>query len=241
MKQKNQLDFLGHLEELRGRLLICLVGVLITTVASFSFIDPLFDILMRPGGGLRLVYLSPPEALMANIRIAFIAGVAFAMPLIFTQLLLFIAPALYEKEKRLIVPTVIAMFLLFSLGVSFAYFSVLPFAITFFLDFATEELLPMITISSYLSFTANFLFAFGFVFQLPLVFFILGKLNLISARFLRQNRKYALLVIVIMAAVITPPDVFSQLMMSLPLLVLYEIGIILVAITQRKQKREEVH
>ncbi len=238
-KKKSGQDLFDHLEELRVRLVICAAGVLVAAVVSFIFVDRLRDFITRPGGDLQLIYVTPPEALMANIRMAFIAGFAFAMPLIFTQLVLFISPALYKKEKRVIIPTVIAMFVLFTLGVAFAYFTVLPFAITFFLKFAAEGLTPMFTISNYLAFATNFLFAFGFVFQLPLVFLFLGKLNLVSAGFLRQNRKYALLVIVIVAAIITPPDVFSQLMMSAPLLVLYEIGIILVALTQRKQKKEE--
>lgn len=236
-KSKSRVDYFGRLEELRIRLAICAAGVLIAAVASFAFVDCLRDIIIRPGGNLQLIYVQPAEALMANIRIAFIAGFTFAMPLIFTQLVLFVSPALY-KNNKVIIPTVFAMFILFSLGVAFAYFTVLPFAISFFLKFAAEDLTPMFTISNYLAFATNFLFAFGFVFQLPLVFLFLGKLNLVSAGFLRRNRKYALLVILTVAALITPPDVFSQLMMAAPLLFLYEIGIILVALTQRKQKQE---
>ena len=237
-KVKNEMALLEHLEELRKRLLISAIGLLVTTVVCFFYVTPLRELLTRPAGDMQLIYLTPPEALMANIRIAFIGGVVLAMPVIFSQIILFISPGLYKNEKKFIYPTVLAMMFLFALGLTFAYYTVLPFAIRFFLTFETETLAPMFTISNYLSFATNFLFAFGFVFQLPLVFLFLGKLNLVSAPFLRKSRKYALLVIVILSAVITPPDVFSQILMSIPLILLFEIGILLVALVQRGKKKE---
>ncbi len=238
-EKKTEMDLFDHLEELRTRLFICLGGVLVTTVVSFVFVDYLRGLLTRPAGNMVFIYTKPAEALMANIRVAFIAGVVFAMPLLLTQFLLFISPALYKNEKKIIIPSVLAMLLFFAMGFSFAYFTVLPFAIRFFIGFATDDLRPMFTISEYLGFANQFLFAFGFVFQMPLVFLFLGKLNLVTPGFLRKSRKYALLVIFIFAAVLTPPDVFSQVMMAVPLLFLYELGIILVVFAQRGRKKAE--
>jgi sec-independent protein translocase protein TatC len=238
-KKESEMNLFDHLEELRTRLFICAVGLLLTTIVSFVFVDFLRGILTRPAGDMRFIYTQPAEALMANIRVAFIAGVVFAMPLILTQFILFISPALYKNEKRVIIPVILAMLMFFALGFSFAYFTVLPFAIRFFVGFASEELTAMFTISSYLGFATQFLFSFGFVFQMPLVFLFLGKLNLVTAKFLRKSRKYALLIIFVVAAVLTPPDIFSQIMMAFPLMFLYELGIILVVIAQRGKKKEE--
>jgi sec-independent protein translocase protein TatC len=211
-------DLFKHLEELRTRLFISFIVVVVATLICFAFVDYLRVIMLRPAGDLRLIYVTPPEALMASIRIAFVTALALTMPFILTQLMLFVAPALYKDERRMLAPIVLAMVFFFALGVSFAYFVVLPFAIRFFLNFATDDLAAMFTISNYLSFVTSFIFSFGLVFQLPLVFLFLGKLNLINARFLRQNRKFAILIIAIASAVITPPDVFSQIMMGIPLL-----------------------
>ncbi len=127
------------------------------------------------------------------------------------------------------------MYILFALGLSFAYYVVFPFALNFFLSFASSDLVPRFSISQYLSFAISFLFAFGLVFQLPLVFWFLGLIGVVNSSFLRRNRKFALLIIVIVSAILTPPDVFSQILMSIPLLLLYELGIMLVSFTQRNK------
>ncbi|MBS4022211.1 MAG: twin-arginine translocase subunit TatC [Dethiobacter sp.] len=238
-KKKSEMGLLDHLEELRTRLFICISGLVVTTAVSFAFVDFLRSLLTRPAGDMTFIYTRPAEALMANIRVAFIAGVIFAMPLILTQFILFISPALYKNEKKVIIPTVLAMLLFFVLGFSFAYYTVLPFAIRFFIGFASHDLTPMFTISEYLGFATQFLFSFGFVFQMPLVFLFLGKLNIVTPGFLRKNRKYALLIIFVFAAILTPPDVFSQIMMAVPLMFLYELGIMLVVISQRRRKKED--
>ena len=234
------MTLISHLEELRKRLIICLISLLVTTILAFNIVETLQWVLMKPAGNLQLIFVSPPEALMANFRLAFIAGVIFAMPLILFQCLSFVTPALQGDEKKIIFPAVFFMVLFFCLGVSFAYFTVFPFTIRFFMNFASDVVQPMFTIANYLAFAANFIFSFGIVFQMPLLFYILGRLDVVRAQFLRTHRKYALLIIVIVSALLTPPDVVSQLMMAGPLMALYELGILLVVFSQRKSEVADV-
>jgi sec-independent protein translocase protein TatC len=141
-------------------------------------------------------------------------------------------------EKRTIIPLLIFMNLLFFLGMAFSYYIVFPYALKFFMGFETETLQPLFTISRYISFVVAFLISFGAVFQVPVVFWFLGRIGLISSQFLRKKRKFAILVMAVLSAVITPPDIFSQLLMIAPLLVLYEIGVILVRLTERQRRRK---
>jgi len=230
------MSVLEHLKELRRRLFISVLFILAGAVASFAFVEQILDLLTR---GIDLIYIRPAEAFMAHIRVAFTAGLLVASPVIFYQLLAFLAPALKKKEKRVLFLAVILMFLLFCLGICFAWFVVFPFALDFFASFASESLAPRYTVSEYVSFATSFLLAFGFVFQLPLLFWVLGALGIVSSRFLRSSRKYALVIILILSAFITPPDVISQILMAGPLLVLYEFGIGLVALTERKKRRAQ--
>ncbi|MBS4031726.1 MAG: twin-arginine translocase subunit TatC [Clostridiales bacterium] len=239
-KKWDGLTLFDHLEELRKRLFISIITLFIATIIGFTAVDSLRGILTRPAGHLDLIFVSPPEALMANFRLALIAGILISMPVLTYQFLAFIFPALYKNEKKIILPVMAAMLLFFTAGISFAYFTVFPYTIIFFMQFASEGLTAMFTISNYLTFATNFLFAFGVVFQLPILFWFLGWLHIVDAAFLRSQRKYALLFIVVIAAILTPPDVVSQIMMALPLLVLYEIGIILVVISQRLNKKKVI-
>ena len=236
-RSSNHLTLFGHLEEVRKRLIIIAIVVLLTTIMSFTFVEQLQWILTRPAGQLEMIFVSPPEALLANIRLAFLAGLTLAMPLILYQIIAFVLPGLYKDEKKVIVVSVFFMVIFFLLGVSFGYFIVFPFSIRFFMNFASDTVLPMFTITNYLTFASNFILAFGFVYQMPLVFYLLGRFGIVSAEFLRSNRKYALLVIVVLSSVLTPPDIVSQLMMTGPLMVLYEIGIFLVVFSQRGVKK----
>lgn len=236
--KSNELSLLGHLEELRKRLIICAITMLGSTVIGFTFVDTLQQWLLRPAGHLELIFVSPPEALMASFRLAIITGLILSLPLILYQLLAFVMPALYKEEKRVLIPAVLIMVFFFALGSAFAYFTVFPFTIRFFMNFSTTTVKPMFTISNYLSFATSFIFAFGVVFQTPVIFYILGRLGVIDAPFLRKYRKYALLIVMLLSAVLTPPDVISQLMMAGPLMILYEVGTLLVAVSRRNDNKE---
>lgn len=227
------------LEELRKRLIIVTVLVFFGGVACFFYIEEIRRILVMPGEGLemQMVFLTPQEALLANLRLSFVAGALITLPVLLYQLVALVT-FLARRGRKGAFLLAFAMYILFALGLSFAYFVVFPFALNFFLSFASADLMPRFSISQYLSFATSFLFAFGLVFQLPLVFWFLGVIGVVNTAFLRRNRKFALLVIVVFSAVLTPPDVFSQVLMSIPLLVLYEFGIMLVSLTQRKKARQ---
>jgi sec-independent protein translocase protein TatC len=228
------MSIVDHLNELRRRILVSVAVLLIATIACFVYAGPILAHLTR---GVNLIYIRPPEAMMAHIRVAFTAGLAISSPLILYQIIAFLLPALTRKEKKVLLAAVFLMFILFFAGVAFAWFVAFPFAINFFAEFSSDQLLPYYTVGEYVGFVTGFLLGFGLVFQLPLLFWLLGALGLITASFLRASRKYALILILIVAAVITPPDVVSQVLMAIPMLALYELGIILVAMTERSKKR----
>ncbi len=236
--KEDEMSLFGHLDELRKRFIIIAALILVAAIASFAFVDGILAFLTAPAGEMSLIYTTPAEAFMAQIRLAFTAGAVLTLPITFYQVLAFIMPALRRVERRTIVPLLIFMNLLFFLGMAFSYYIVFPFALIFFMGFETETLQPLFTISHYISFVVTFLISFGVVFQIPVVFWFLGRIGLISSQFLRNKRKFAILVMAVLSAVITPPDIFSQLLMVAPLLVLYEIGVILVRLTERKRRRK---
>jgi len=227
------------LEELRKRLIIITVTVFLTAVVCFVFIAEIRQILVLPGRGLdiSLIYLTPAEALLANLRLSFVAAALFTMPIILYQVVALVI-AVTNGQRRHALLLSLSMYFLFLLGLSFAYFVALPYALNFFLSFSTEDLVAQLSIVRFVSFAVTFLFSFGLVFQLPLIFWFLGRVGILNKDFLRRNRKYALLIIVIIAAVLTPPDLFSQVLMSIPLMLLYEIGTVLVQVAQNKRTRE---
>jgi sec-independent protein translocase protein TatC len=233
-------------EELRKRLIIITVLVFIFAIISFTFSDQVRHLLLLPGQrgyfgleargiDLQLIFLTPSEALMANLKLAFITSATVTLPIILYQLVVLITAAA-GMAKRAAFLLALIMYILFLLGFSFAYFVALPFALNFFLGFAAADLVPNFSFARYLSFTTTFLFSFGLVFQLPVVFWFLGSIGIVNTSFLRQNRKFALLIIVIFSAILTPPDVFSQVLMTIPLLLLYELGIFMVYLSWRKKK-----
>jgi sec-independent protein translocase protein TatC len=225
-----RMSFTEHLVELRRRLIICLVAVGIGFAASYSFAERLFAILMRPltrvmPAGEKLVYTALPEAFFTYFKVALIAGVAFASPVIIYQAWSFVAPGLYERERRVLLPIVFFSTIFFLGGALFGYFVVFPFGFKFFISFASDYVRVMPSLRESLGFATWLLLVFGIVFETPLVILILARLGIVNAEKLRRNQKYAVLIVFIIAAVITPPDVVSQFLMAVPLLILYELGI----------------
>lgn len=226
---------LEHLAELRLRLAVSAGALLVAAVVCFANVELIRSVLTRPMEDLQLIYLSPPEAFMANLRLALISGFLLSLPITVYELSAFIFPGLTRDEKIFYISTLTGAAVLFGSGVVFAYFVVYPFTLRFFLQFAAAELEPRFTISDYISFMLSFHLGFGVVFQLPLLTWALGKLGLLTTEFLRRHRKVALLIMLILAAVITPPDIISQVALMLPLLLLYELGIIMVSISEKKR------
>lgn len=244
MNDVNKKPFLSHLEELRKRLIACAIAVGVGFVISYIFSERLFRILISPlmavmGEGERLIFTNLPEMFLTYLKTAFIAAILLVAPVIFYQLWMFIAPGLYQHEKKFAVPFVIFSTILFVGGALFGYFVVFPFGFKFFLGFANESIQALPSVKQYFSFAVKLLFAFGIVFELPVVVFFLAKMGLVTPDFLKRKRKYALLLTFVMAAILTPPDVITQLMMAGPLILLYEIGIIIARVAGRKKVTED--
>jgi len=231
MDDDKKIPFSGHLEELRRRLIVCFIAVGTGFVLSYGFKEKLFQILTRPLIGVmktgdKLIFTGLPEAFFTYLKVAFLSGIILATPIIFYEFWMFVAPGLYDKEKRLMLPIVFLSTLFFLGGSFFGYFIVFPYGFKFFLGFASEIIRPLPSMREYLSFASKLLLAFGVVFELPLIITFLAKLGIVSVSFLKKNRKYAVLLFFVGAAILTPPDVVTQIMMALPLMVLYEISIV---------------
>lgn len=238
------MTLLDHLSELRVRLVRSLMALAVGFFACYGFAEELFNYLMIPltralPSGSKLIYTALPEAFFVYMQVALVAGAFLASPYLFYQIWMFIAPGLYDDEKRHVIPIAGASALFFVAGAAFCYFQVFPYAFEFFVGFATDTIAPMPKLDEYLGFTLKMLLAFGLIFEMPLFAFFLARLGLVTAQWMRKTRKYAILAIFIVAAILTPPDVFSQLMMAAPMLVLYEISILVAAVFGKKKPGTE--
>ena len=244
MENDEKQPFLIHLEELRKRLIACAIAIGFGFVIAYIFSERLFQVLILPLKALmpegdRLIFTNLPEMFFIYLKTGFIAGILLVSPFIFYQLWLFIAPGLYQQEKKYLVPFVIFSTILFLGGAFFGYFIVFPFGFKFFIGFANENIQALPSVKQYFSFSTKLLFAFGIVFELPVVIFFLAKMGLVTPDFLRQKRKYAILLAFVVAAILTPPDIITQLMMAGPLIILFEIGIIIAGIATKKKVAED--
>ncbi len=238
------MGLMDHLGELRTRLVRCSIAVFVGFFACWAVVDPIFNFLVNPllavlPKGSHAIYTTLPEAFFTRMHIAFVAGVFVSSPVIFYQVWSFIAPGLYEEEKKYIIPIAVMSALFFICGGAFCYFVVFPYAFSFFVSFATEEIVAMPKVSDYLSFVLKLILAFGLIFEMPLFAFFLARMGVVTAAMMRQVRRYAILSIFLVAAVLTPPDVVSQLLMACPMLILYEISIWVAAAFGRKPKTEK--
>jgi len=232
MREDDKIPFTAHLEELRKRLIICFVAIGIGVVIAYGFKEKLFEILtlplireMRPGD--KLIFTGLTEAFFTYMKVSFLAGIILVSPVIIYQFWAFVGPGLYKKERPYFVPIVLLSVFFFVGGSLFCFFVVFPFAFKFFLSFATDVIQPLPSMNEYLSFASVTMLAFGLVFELPLVIVFLARLGIVTVDFLRKNRKYAILLIFLVAAILTPgPDVVSQVLMAIPLMFLYEISIV---------------
>ncbi len=243
---ENQMPFAQHLEELRRRLIICSIAIGVGFLVCYFFKETIFSWLMKPlidalpaSEGQKLIYTAPHEAFLTYLKVSFIGGVALSVPVILYQFWRFVAPGLYEHEKRYLYPVVILSTVFFVGGALFGYYVVFPYGFQFFASFATDHITPMISTREFLSFASRLLFAFGMIFELPLVSFFLAKMGILKASFLRRQRKYAIVIVFVIAAILTPPDVFTQTLMAGPLLVIYESSVWIAHIFGPKDKPEE--
>ncbi len=217
-----------HLEELRKRLLVSLAALTVVTVLGYIYSDFLLDVLLRPVTGQlqELYFFSPAEAFLVRLKVALLAGAVAAFPLVAAELWFFVSPGLYAREKKLILPVVLGISLLFTVGVVFCYHGVVPAAIRFFLGLQSGVLRPLISVREYVDFLTQLLVAFGVAFNLPVFVIAFVFAGLTDAKRLSKVRRHAIVLIFIAAAALTPgPDVASQILLAVPLLVLFELSI----------------
>jgi sec-independent protein translocase protein TatC len=229
---------------LRKRLIYSFCAIGIAFAVSYAYIKPIVAILMRPliqtlPPGSSLVFTAVPEAFFTYFKAALLAGVFFSSPFILYQIWAFVSPGLYEREKKYVYPYLLVSSFFFALGAFFCYSIVFPTVFRFFLSFASPEVRPLPAIREYLTFTIKLLLAFGLLFQWPALILFLARMGVVSAPVLSRNRKYAILAIFVAAAVLTPPDLVSQILLAGPLIAMYEGSIWIAKLFGRKEKQEE--
>lgn len=223
MEEASSMSIVGHLSELRMRLVVAIVAIIICTLGAYYYVEDILQILVAPAG--KLYYTKPTEAFFTYMKISIVAGCIISSPIWFYQLWAFIVPALSKGEKKvtfMVVPTAVTLFVV---GVLFSYYLVLPMAIQFFIGFGTDELQPLFSIGQYIDFVIAFVLPFGITFELPLILIALGVMGILSSNRLRQYRKMFILVAFVVGAAISPtPDMLSQTMIAGPMILLYEIS-----------------
>ena len=236
---------MDHLVELRKRLIWSFATLLIAFFVAFYFVDPIFTVLVHPlleAGHDRMIFTGVMEAFFTRVKVAFFSAIMISFPVLATQLWLFIAPGLYKQERSAFLPFLLMTPVLFILGSSLAYFFAVPVALHFLLGFegnlggVTQEALP--GVGNYLDFITKFLFGFGVSFLLPVLLMLVERAGLVRLEQLQKGRRYAIVIAFVIAAVLTPPDVISQLLLAIPLVVLYEAALIAIRITGRRRKRK---
>lgn len=233
MSRPAEMPLLEHLEELRSRLLVCVGVVLLLAVVGYLLSDRIVEYLIRPVG--KVYFMGVAEAFAVKVKVALFFGLFAGCPVIFYQAWRFVVPGLSSREVRWVLPVALALSLFFAIGATFCFYLVLPLAVKFLLEFGSETLVPMISVSRYISFVGWMTLGFGVVFELPVVVFLLGRLGVVSAEGLRKRRRLIIVAILIVSAIITPsPDVFSQLLLAIPLYILFEISVAVVALTGRR-------
>jgi len=232
---ESKLSLVEHLEELRTRIIKSLIFIVIATCFAYSFVNVILLSLVKPIG--KLVFIAPHEAFITRIKISFFVGLFLSSPFVLFEIWKFISLALKPNEKKYILIFGPLSLIIFFIGASFGYFIVVPIGIKFLLSFATDVLSPMITISKYVTFVGTLVLGFGVIFELPLAVFFLTEIGLIAPKFLSSKRRHAVVLIFIVAAILTPPDVITQLLMALPLLVLYEISILFSKFAYQRRKK----
>jgi sec-independent protein translocase protein TatC len=256
MPDSEKMPFTEHLSELRKRIIVSLTALVIGFILSFNYSEQIFNALTLPlrseiSFGIHypfisliptniknpsLVFLAPAEAFWMHLKVSFVAGLILSLPMILHQLWKFISPGLLLKERKYIGPFVVTASLLFLAGASFCFLFVLPFAMGFLLTYKTASMTPMLSVGSYVDFCLKFILSFGAVFELPIVIVLMTRMGIVTPKTLAKNRKYAILLAFVIAAILTPtPDAFNQTLMAVPIIVLYEAGILVSRFFVRKR------
>lgn len=243
-KSPDEMTFLEHLEDLRKRLFNSFLAIILCLIPAWFFSRQVFDFLARPvtrylPEGTRLAYTGLTEPFMLYLKVSFLTAIFVSSPFVFLQLWYFVAPGLYQKEKRYVIPFVTATTFFFLLGAAFGYYIVFPWACRFFLNLGSG-FQSVITVNSYFSLSLKLLLGIGLIFEMPTLVFFLAKIGVVSSRWMLRNFKYAVLVIFIIAAVITPtPDMITQSILAVPMLMLYSLSVLVVFLVEKAKVRRK--
>lgn len=241
MSERVQRTLWDHLNELRQRLIICLVAVAAGIIISFIFADQVFRILLVPAGKVNLVFIDVTEMLGTYMQVSLICGSILAMPVVVYHVIMFVSPGLTAKEKKYVWMILPWIFIMFLAGVAFSYFILLPPAMTFLLSFGADIAVPQIRISNYISLIGRLLLASGLIFETPVITTFLSRLGIINSSWMALQRKWAVILAFILGALITPTiDPVNQTLVALPLIVLYEMSIWLAKLVERRPKEKQV-
>ena len=247
-------SFSSHLVELRTRLLNSLIFIFVIFIVSYIFAEHIYNFLVDPyanavkntDGSRRLIFTALHETFITYIKVAFFSAIFLGSPVLLIQIYKFIAPGLYNNEKKAILPYLISTPILFLLGGLLVYYLVMPLAIKFFLSFETlgsNTTLPIqleAKVNEYLSLIMRLIFAFGISFQLPILLNLLARIGVVNSDYLKTRRRYVIVIIFALAAILTPPDPITQVGLAIPLLLLYELSIFTVKFTERKKEKENL-
>mgnify|MGYP001170538587 CR=1 FL=1 len=253
-QNKNEGGFISHLTELRSRLINSFICLFLFFIVFYFFSENLYNFLVKPyaeavkSSGLerRLIFTALQETFLTYLKVSFFAAFFLTSPFILIQIWKFIAPGLYDNEKSAILPYLVITPILFFLGGALVYYLIMPLAIKFFLSFesmGSNSSLPIqleAKVNEYLSLIMRLIFAFGISFQLPILLNLLARVGVVNSEYLKKTRRYVIVIIFTLAAILTPPDPITQVGLAIPLLLLYELSIITVRFTEKKNKKENV-
>jgi sec-independent protein translocase protein TatC len=237
---EKSLTLVGHLAELRKRIMYSAVLFILAAGVCYSFVEIIVKDIIDISSNVEFVFIAPAELLLSYVKMSVIGGLIISSPFLIFQTWLFIIPGLDKKEKRYILFSLLLGGLFFIAGVTFAYFVVIPTMLVFFMGFQTDTIKPMISFSSYLSFIISIIFTFGVIFELPILMVLLSRFGILQVNYLKKNRKFIILIIFVLAAILTPPDIISQLVLAGPMVLLAEIGIILASLTEKKKGKKKM-
>jgi sec-independent protein translocase protein TatC len=237
MADDKTMTLVEHLDELRTRIIISLVAWVVCTGAAYYYTPQILS-LFTSFMSTKLVFTNPSEGFFTYLKISMLTGLFVSLPIILHQVLLFISPGLEKNERKWVFRLVPVAIILFLAGVLFAYFVLIPVTMKFFMSFATKDLVPMITIGGFINYVLTLIILTGLMFQMPMIVFFLALIGLVNSVMLRDKRRYVIVMIFAVAAVATPtPDAFTQIIVSLPLILLYELSILVVWLTERKKRK----
>ena len=232
------MSFLEHLDDLRGVLIQSAIVFLVFVAGCWFVSGRVIDLLVSDLAVDQLIFYAPAEAFMARMKISLVLGLLLAYPFVLFKVWAFVSPALFDKERSKVYPFIVTASLLFYIGVAFAYVILIPITLSFLIGFGTDKLTPMLSVTAYFAFVVRLCLVFGLVFQLPVIVFVLSMLGVVKPKFLLKQWRYAILIIFVASAVLTPPDPASQVLMALPIILLY-IGSVLVAYATIRKKKEK--